>query len=94
MNKIFIYAVAAAVFFTPILPTVYAATSPKASTAAKTVYYPRIDKAIVSLQDVVALLQAAPSIFGGHKADAIAACDKAIQELKLALAYRDSVDKK
>jgi len=54
--------------------------------------HPRIAKAIHSLQDAVEYMQKAPHDFGGHKADAIAASEKAIEQLKLALAYRAGAD--
>lgn len=54
--------------------------------------HPRIAKAIHALQDAVDYMQKAPHDFGGHKAEAIAASEKAIEQLKLALAYRAGAD--
>jgi hypothetical protein len=56
--------------------------------------HPRIAKAIESLRDARAYLEAAPHDFGGHKADAIRATDNAIRELNLALAYRAVQDRR
>jgi hypothetical protein len=55
--------------------------------------HPRIAKAIESLKDARAYMEAAPHDFGGHKADAIRASDNAIRELNLALAYRGREDR-
>jgi hypothetical protein len=54
--------------------------------------HPRISRAITALQGAVAELQAAPHDFGGHRADAVAACNNAIEQLRQALAYRASAD--
>ncbi len=54
--------------------------------------HPRIAKAIHGLQDAIEYMKAAPHDFGGHKADAIAASEKAVEQLKLALAYRAGAD--
>jgi hypothetical protein len=45
------------------------------------------------LRDARAYLSEAPHNFGGHKSAALAACDKAIHELELALAYRAGKDR-
>ena len=50
--------------------------------------HPRIAKAIDGLQDAIAYMQAAPHDFGGHKQAAIEASRAAINQLRLALAYR------
>jgi uncharacterized membrane protein YccC len=55
--------------------------------------HPNIARAIDALQDAIADLQAAPHDFGGHKAQAIQASEKAIKQLKLALAYRAHEDR-
>jgi hypothetical protein len=55
--------------------------------------HPRLATAIASLRDARAYLVAAPHDFGGHKADAIRACDDAIKQLNLALAYRAKKDR-
>jgi hypothetical protein len=54
--------------------------------------HPRIAKAIHALEDAVAYMKAAPHDFGGHRAEAVAASEKAIEQLKLALAYRAGAD--
>lgn len=50
--------------------------------------HPRIAAAIDALKDARAYMVEAPHDFGGHKDGAIRACDNAIRELRLALAYR------
>lgn len=55
--------------------------------------HPNIERAIDALQDAIADLQAAPHDFGGHKAQAIESCQKAIRQLKMALAYRAREDR-
>ena len=54
--------------------------------------HPRIAKAIREMEDAVAYLEAAPHDFGGHKAAAIRDTRAAIEQLRLALAYRAVVD--
>ena len=49
--------------------------------------HPRIRSAIHELEAARVELQKAPHHFGGHRADAVAAVDKAIQQLRLALEY-------
>ena len=56
--------------------------------------HPRIAKAIAELKDAVAYMNAAPHDFGGHKADAIRASNKAITQLNLALQYRGKMDRR
>jgi hypothetical protein len=51
-------------------------------------FHPRIAKAIEALRDAKAYMVEAPHDFGGHKKAAIRACDDAIRQLDLALAYR------
>lgn len=55
--------------------------------------HPNIVRAIDALQAAIADLQAAPHDFGGHKAKAIEASERAIRQLKLALAYRAREDR-
>jgi len=55
--------------------------------------HPNIVRAINALQGAIVDLQSAPHDFGGHKAQAIDACDRAIRQLKLALAYREHEDR-
>jgi hypothetical protein len=54
--------------------------------------HPRIAKAIASLNDARAYMEAAPHDFGGHRVDAIRATNEAIKQLDLALAYRAGHD--
>ena len=51
-------------------------------------FHPRLVRAIEALRDARAYLEAAPHDFGGHKREAIRACDEAIHQLDLARAYR------
>jgi hypothetical protein len=55
--------------------------------------HPRIAAAIAALRDARSYMVAAPHDFGGHKAEAVRACDDAIRQLNLALAYRAKQDK-
>jgi hypothetical protein len=50
-------------------------------------HHPAIRAAIGALERAKAEMQAAAHDFGGHRADALAACDTAIAQLKLALQY-------
>ena len=56
-------------------------------TRPKAEQHPRIRSAIRELEAARVELQKAPHDFGGHRADAVLAVDKAIQQLKLALEY-------
>jgi hypothetical protein len=56
-------------------------------------HHPRIHKAINCLEAAIAELKAAPHDFGGHRADAVAASEKAVEQLRLALAYDKGADK-
>ena len=56
--------------------------------------HPRISAAITELQEAIKYMEAAPHDFGGHKAAAIRASHDAVAQLRLALAYRASVDGK
>jgi hypothetical protein len=49
--------------------------------------HPAIRAAIRALEHAKKELQAADHDFGGHRAEALAECDKAIEQLKLALQY-------
>lgn len=49
--------------------------------------HPEIRKAITQLERAKYDMQHAAHDFGGHRVAAIAACDKAIEELRLALQY-------
>lgn len=56
-------------------------------TGVKREPHPEIRKAIAALERAKYDLQHASHDFGGHRADALAATDKAIEQLKLALRY-------
>lgn len=49
--------------------------------------HPEIRKAITALQRAKSDMQHADHDFGGHRVNAIAACDRAIEQLRLALQY-------
>jgi hypothetical protein len=55
--------------------------------------HPRIAAAITALRDARAYMSEAPHDFGGHKEEAIKACDNAIRQLEKALAYRARKDR-
>ena len=55
-------------------------------------HHPRIAKVIRELQEAIKYLEAAPHDFGGHKAKAIVDSRAAIDQLRLALAYREMKD--
>ncbi len=54
--------------------------------------HPRIAKAIHELEDAIAYMEAAPHDFGGHKAAAVEASRRAVEQLRLALAFRAGED--
>jgi hypothetical protein len=56
-------------------------------------HHPRIHKAFVALDGAIEELRAAPHDFGGHKAEALEACQRAKEQLRLALAYRAGADR-
>ncbi len=56
--------------------------------------HPRINKAIIALQDAVDYMKAAPHDFGGHKADAIRASEDALRQLHMAMEYRAERDRR
>jgi hypothetical protein len=56
--------------------------------------HPRIQKAVAALEDAIKYMQAAPHDFGGHKEQAIADSQKAVQQLREAMKYRAKQDKK
>ncbi len=55
-------------------------------------HHPRIAKAIRELEEAIRYLEAAPHDFGGHKAAAIQDSRRAVEQLKLALEYREKSD--
>lgn len=58
-----------------------------AKTRVRREAHPEIRKAIAALERAKYDLQHASHDFGGHRADALAATDKAIEQLRLALQY-------
>jgi hypothetical protein len=76
------------------LSNVAAQPAPKVAVAVELGDHPRIATAIRDLEDAVAYMEAAPHDFGGHKAAAIAASRKAINQLRKALAYRARRDER
>lgn len=75
-----------------ILPSALAqeTTTPPSTTHPTTTHperHPAIRHAIQALETARKDLQAANHDFGGHRVEALAACDKAIEQLKLALNY-------
>jgi hypothetical protein len=56
--------------------------------------HPRIAAAITSINDAIAYMDAAPHDFGGHKAAAIQASRHAVEQLRLALAFRAKEDRR
>jgi len=55
--------------------------------------HPRIAAAVRALEDAIKYMEAAPHDFGGHKAEAIQESKRAIEQLRLALAYRAKQDR-
>ncbi|MDP9122640.1 MAG: hypothetical protein M3O15_14945 [Acidobacteriota bacterium] len=49
--------------------------------------HPRISHAITALNQAIEYLEKAPHDFGGHRAEAVEASKKAVEQLKLALQY-------
>ena len=55
-------------------------------------HHPRIAKAIRELEEAIRYMEAAPHDFGGHKAAAIQDSRRAVEQLRLALEYREKAD--
>jgi hypothetical protein len=73
-----------------VLPSAFGqqtTTPPASGSTAHTERHPEIRRAIRALEAAKKDMQAAAHDFGGHRVDAIAACDNAITQLKLALQY-------
>lgn len=64
-----------------------AAAPMKKAAAVRRERHPEIRKAIAALERAKYDLQHASHDFGGHRAEALEACNKAIEQLKLALQY-------
>jgi hypothetical protein len=62
--------------------------------AGEMAQHPRIHKAFQALDGAIEELKNAPHDFGGHRAEAVVACEKAREQLRLALAYRAGADHK
>ena len=73
---------------------VAAQPGPRVAVAVELQDHPRIATAIRDLEDAIAYMEAAPHDFGGHKAAAIAASYKAINQLRKAMAYRARRDER
>jgi hypothetical protein len=54
--------------------------------------HPRIENAIIELENAIDLMEKAPNDFGGYKAQAIADSKRAVEWLKLALQYHGNAD--
>ena len=61
--------------------------------ATERALHPRIVRAIEAIEDARNYLREAPPVFGGHRDNAIRACDNAIRELRAALEYREHQDR-
>jgi hypothetical protein len=55
--------------------------------------HPRIAAAITALRDARAYMAEAPHDFGGHRDAAIRACDEALRQLNIAVAYHPKESK-
>jgi hypothetical protein len=60
--------------------------------ASEMEHHPRLHKAFMALDGAITELRAAPHDFGGHKVEAIEACVRAKEQLRLALAFRAGAD--
>jgi hypothetical protein len=70
------------------MPVALQATRPQAATARnRREPHPEIRKAIAALESAKTAMQRANHDFGGHRVAALAACDRAIEQLRLALQY-------
>ena len=80
-------------FFVGIITMAARTVNSESPIAQEASEHPRIAKAIASLEEAIAYLKEAPHNFGGHKEKAIEASERAVRQLKLALAYRAKQDK-
>jgi len=71
----------------PTLRSRVEAATPAPTTVTTAERHPRIRSAIRELEAAKAELQKAPHDFGGHRADAVVAVDRAIEQLRIALQY-------
>ncbi|HEX9083770.1 MAG TPA: hypothetical protein VF836_03440 [Gemmatimonadaceae bacterium] len=71
-----------------IMPVAVQAARPQAAAARnRREPHPEIRKAITALESAKNAMQHASHDFGGHRVAALAACDRAIEQLRLALQY-------
>jgi hypothetical protein len=52
--------------------------------------HPRLHRAVMALEGAIADLKAAPHDFGGHRAAAVDACEKAVAQLKQVLSHSET----
>jgi len=71
----------------PVQPALAQQQAAAPARKGRTEAHPEIRKAIAALERAKYDLQHAAHDFGGHRADALAATDKAIEQLRLALQY-------
>jgi hypothetical protein len=68
------------------MPVAQQATRPQGAAArARREPHPEIRRAIAALESAKTAMQHASHDFGGHRVAALAACDRAIEQLRLAL---------
>ena len=72
---------------TPSFAAVTQQTTPAQTAVRRREPHPEIRKAIDALERAKKDMQNASHDFGGHRVNAIAACDRAIEQLRLALQY-------
>lgn len=90
MSRFFVSCVAAV--FLAVVPAHHASAQAPArvqgaARKGRVENHPRIHSAIRELQAAKEELQKAPHDFGGHRADAVQAVDRALEQLRLALQY-------
>ncbi len=88
MNRIRIGLMASVLCLAPTVASPAFAENPR----EERMEHPRINQAIHQLEDAIAYLDAAPHDFGGHKAAALEACHRAVEQLRLAMAFRARED--
>jgi len=71
-----------------VMPVALQAARPQGAAARnRREPHPEIRKAITALESAKNAMQHASHDFGGHRVAALAACDRAIEQLRLALQY-------
>ena len=86
--------ICAAIVALPFLPAASAPVKAQPALATEKAAHPSIVNAIYSIDDAIAYMKTAPHDFGGHRAAAIAACEEAVRQLKEALKYRETQDRR